>query len=83
MVKWLIIAECLSARLLILQCVFSVGGGCGFDFCPTLGMQFVTLRNATKSVACAQTSVSLRNAIKISCLQKVVYTYISLSFSAL
>jgi len=30
---WYILAE---------QCVFSVGE-CGFDFCPTLGMQFITL----------------------------------------
>jgi len=37
-------------------------------------MQFVTLRNAFKGVACVQTSVPFRNAIKISCLQKVVYT---------
>ena len=40
-------------------------------------------RNVIKGVACVQTSVPLRNAIKISCLQKVVYTYVSLSFSAL
>ena len=46
-------------------------------------MQFVSLRNAIKGVACAQTSVPLRNAIKISSLQKVVYTYVSLLFSAL
>ena len=38
---WFIVKR-LSARLLILQCVFSVGG-CGFDFCPTVGIQFVTL----------------------------------------
>ena len=38
---WFIVKR-LSARLLILQCVFSVGG-CGFDFCPAVGMQFVTL----------------------------------------
>ena len=36
---------------------------------------FVPLRNAIKVVACAQTSISLRNAIKRSCFQKVVYTY--------
>ena len=40
-------------------------------------------RNAIKGVACAQTSVPFRNAIKTSRLQKVVYTYVSLSFSAL
>ena len=33
--------------------------------------------NAIKRVACVQTSAPLRNAYKISCLQKVVYTYIS------
>ena len=53
-----------------------------------LGWQGVTptsvlLRNAIKGVACVQTSVPLRNAIKTSCLQKVVYTYVSLSFSVL
>ena len=39
-------------------------------------------RNVIEGVACVETSVLLRNAIKIPCLQKVVYTYISLSFSA-
>ena len=56
----LLIAECLSMKLLILQCVFSVGG----VWCPASGMQFVTLRNAIKGVACAQASVPFRNAIK-------------------
>ena len=74
-----VIAEHLSMRLLILQCVFSVGG----VWCHASGMQFVTLRNAIKGVACAQTSVPFRNAIKTSCLQNVVYTYVSLSFPAL
>ena len=82
-----IIAERRSARLLILQCVFSVEG----VWCHASGMQFVMLpecnlsrfRNAIKGVACAQTSVPFRNAIKTSCLQKVVYTYVSLLFSAL
>ena len=41
------------------------------------------LRNAIKGVACVQTSVPFRNTIKTSCLPKVVYTYISLLFSAL
>jgi len=39
-------------------------------------------RNAIKGVACAQTTFPLRNAFKISCLQKVVYAYVRLSFSA-
>ena len=39
-------------------------------------------RNAIKGVACVQTSVPFRNAIKISCLQKVVYTYVSIVLSA-
>ena len=65
----------LSARLPILQTLFSVGG-----VWPKLPSRF---RNAIKGVACVQTSVPLRNAIKISCLQQiVVYTYVSLSFSA-
>ena len=68
----LLIAECLSMKLLILQCVFSVGG----VWCPASGMQFVTLRNAIKGVACAQASVPFRNAIKRSCLQKLVNTYV-------
>ena len=38
----LLIAERLSAKSLILQCVFSVGG----VWCPASGMQFVILRNA-------------------------------------
>ena len=74
-----IAAERLSARLLILQCVFLVGG----VWCHASGMQFVTLRNAIKGVACVQTSVLFRNAIKRSCLQKFVYTYVSLSSPAL
>ena len=56
----------LCARLLILWCHGVVS----------------RFRNAIKGVACAQTSVPFRNAIKTSCLQKVVYTYVSL-FSAL
>ena len=55
-----VIAERLSVRLLILQCVFSVRR----VWCHTSGMQFVTLRNAIKGVACAQTSVPFKNAIK-------------------
>ena len=46
-------------------------------------MQFVMLRNAIKDVACAQTSIQFRNAIKSICLQKFVYTYVSLLSSAL
>ena len=65
--QYTIIAERLGARLLILQWVFSVGG----VWCHTSGMQFVTLTNAIKDVACVQTSVSFRNVIKTSCLQKV------------
>ena len=74
-----VVAERLSVRLLILQCVFSVGG----VWCHALGMQFVTVRSAMKGVVCAQTSVPFRNAIKTSCLQKFVYTYVSLSSSVL
>ena len=59
-----IIAECLSARLLILQCMFSVGG-VWLWLRHALGMQ---------GMACAQTSVPLRNVIKISCWQQLVYT---------
>ena len=40
-----VLAERLSARLLILQCMFSVGG----VWCHASRMQFVTLRNAPKS----------------------------------
>ena len=58
-----VIAECLSARLLILQSVFSVGG-----VWPQLLSCF---RNASKGVACVQMFVPFRNAIKSSCLQKV------------
>ena len=36
-----------------------------------LGWRGVALRNAIGGVACAQTSVPLRNAIETSCLQKV------------
>ena len=61
----MIIAEGLSARLLILQSVFSIGG-----VWPQLLSCF---RNASKGVACAQTSVLFRNAIKSSCLQKCVH----------
>ena len=67
-----------------MQCVFSVGGvwchASGMQFVTLQecnlsrsGMQFVTLRNAIKGVACAQTSVPFRNAIKTSYLQKVAY----------
>ena len=66
--------EHLSMRLLILQSF--LGWWC---VAPT----FIPLRNAIKSVAYAQTSVPFRNAIKRSCLQKVVYTYVSLLFLAL
>ena len=55
-------AKHLNARLLILQSVFLVGG-----VWPQLPSYF---SNAIKCVACAQTSIPLRNAIKISCLQK-------------
>ena len=55
-----VIAERLSVRLLILQCVFSVRR----VWCHTSGMQFVMLRNGIKGVACAQTSVPFKNAIK-------------------
>ena len=47
------------------------------------GMQFVTLRNTIKGVVCAQTSVPFWDAIKTSCLQKIVYTCVSLQFSVL
>ena len=57
------IAEHLSARLLILQCMFLVGG---------VWSQLSSLfRIATKGVACVQTSVPLMNAIKISCYKKL------------
>ena len=65
-----IITERLSARLLILQIMFSVGG------------VWPRFRNASKGVACTQTSVPFRNAIKFL-FTKSVYTYISLSFPAL
>ena len=55
-----VIAERLSARLLILQCVLSVGG----VWCHASGMQFVTLRNAIKGVACVQTSFCLGMQLK-------------------
>ena len=53
-------AERLSARLLILQCVFSASGG-GLDLRPALGMQLVTLRNAMKDPVdkVAYTDISL------------------------
>ena len=35
---FLFIAECLSVRLLILQCVFSVGGGGGGGWCHASGI---------------------------------------------
>ena len=41
------IVKCLSARLLILQCMFSVVG-CGLEFYLTLGTQFVILTNKTQ-----------------------------------
>ena len=41
------------------------------------GVGPTSVLNAIKGVACAQTFVLLRNAIKRSCLQKVVYTYVS------
>ena len=41
------------------------------------GVAPTSVLNVIKGVACAQTFVSLRNAIKRSCLQKVVYTYVS------
>ena len=46
---------------------------CGPNFCP--------IKNAIKGVACVQTSVPLRNATKKFCLQRVVYTYVSLTVS--
>ena len=63
----LLITERLSARLLILQSVFSVDGV--WPQLPSYG------------VACMETSVLLRNAIKISCLQKLCML-MSLSLSA-
>ena len=69
----LLIAEHLSVRLLILESVFLVSG-----VWPQLPSYF---SNAMKGVACVQTSVLLRNAIKISCLQKLCI-YVSLSLSA-
>ena len=54
------IAECLSARILIFEGVFLVGG----VWLSCLGNTFI-------GVACAQTIVPLRNAIKISYLQKL------------
>ena len=65
-----LIASRLSARVLIFQSVGWQG------VAPTS----VSLKNA---MACAQTSVPFRNAIKKSFLQKVVYTYISLVFLTL
>ena len=68
----MVIAECLSTRL--------AAHALGWQgVAPT----FVPLRNAIKGMACAQTSVSFKNVIKISCLQKVVYTYVSLLFPVL
>ena len=67
-----IVAKRLSTRLLILQRVFLVGGVWLWlpshfrnAICHGLGMQLKV------HVACAQTSVPLRNAIKILCLQKL------------
>ena len=75
-----LVFERLSVRLLFLQCVFSVGG---IQFLTLQGCNLPRFGNAMKGVACAQTSVPLRNAIKIPCLQKVWYTYVILLFSAL
>ena len=69
-----VIAECISASPLILQSKFSIS-----RMWPTS----VLLTNAIKSVACVQTSFPFRNAIKRTCLLKVVYTYVSLSFLVL
>ena len=56
--------------------------GCGLNFRPALGMQFVTLqecnlshfRNASKGVVCAQTSVPFRNVVlKVPVYKKCVH----------
>jgi len=49
--------------------------GVALTFVPFLEYNLSHFRNAIEGVACAQTSVP-RNVIKISCLQKVVYTYV-------
>ena len=67
-----LIAERLSARLLILQCVFSVGGVWWERNLSRSGMQL-------KVWLVHKTSVPSRNAIKKPCVAKVVYTYVSLS----
>ena len=61
---WILIAKHLSARLLMLQSMFSVG-----RVWPQLPSRF---RIAIKSVARVQTFVPFRNAIKSFCLQKCV-----------
>ena len=61
-----IIAERLSARLLILQCMFSVGG----VWCHASGIQFVTLWNAI----CHAQECNLSHS---GMHQKVVYAYVS------
>ena len=63
----LFIAERLSVRLLSLQSVFSAGYGLNFH--PTLSR----FRNASKGVACVQTSVPFRNAIKVPVYKKCVH----------
>ena len=87
-----LIAERLSARLLILQCVFLVGG----VRCHTSGMQFVTLQECNLSLFRNAICHSLGMQLKVWLVhkhlsrlgmqlkyQKVVYAYVSLSFSAL
>ena len=66
-------------RLLILQCVLSVGG----VWCHASGMQFVTLRNAIKGVVCAQTSFRLGMQLKHPVDKNLYKLNVSLSFSAL
>ena len=41
------------------------------------------LKNAVKNVACAQISVLFKNTIIRNCLQKGVYTYVSVLFLVL
>ena len=48
-----------------MQSMFLVGG-CGPNF-------LTASKNVIKGVACVQTSITLRIAIEISCLQKVVH----------
>ena len=69
---YLLTAKRLSARLLICRaCSWLVG------VVPTS----LPLQNVIKGVACVQTSITLRIAIEISCLQKVVHAYVTSSFS--